>query len=163
MRHAKSSWAIPGARDFDRELNERGWSDLKKISGVIREHAILPELILCSSSQRTRQTLDGIKEAFSEEPEIKYLEEFYSGGMQDYIDTIKSVSGKKSIMTIGHNPMSGSLANALATDGDEVALQTIAQKYPTSAIAILEFDVSEWSDLEKSSGTLSDFIYPSKL
>ena len=161
MRHAKSSWAIPGARDFDRELNERGLSDLEKMSGAIREKKIFPELILCSSSQRTRQTLNGIREALNEEPEIQFLEALYSGGMQDYIDAIRSVENKSPIMTIGHNPMSGSLANALANDGDEVAMQVIAQKYPTSAIAVIEFDIAEWRDLETSTGTLNDFIYPS--
>ncbi len=100
MRHAKSSWAVPGARDFDRELNERGLSDLKKVSKVFENESILPEKILCSSAIRTRQTLDAIVDVFDNDPEIVFTEKLYSSGLSEYIDIISATKDAKSLLII---------------------------------------------------------------
>ncbi|MEM7214196.1 MAG: histidine phosphatase family protein [Pseudomonadota bacterium] len=163
MRHAKSSWAVPGARDFDRELNDRGKSDLLLISREIAKENLIPELVLCSSSVRTRQTLDCISDALKPEPEVEFLESLYSGGMEDYLAAIRSRNDCKSIMTIGHNPMSGSLASALAGAGDIRAMEQIAYKYPTATVAVLDFDLENWSEIEKGKGNLTSCLFPSLL
>ena len=121
MRHAKSSWAVPGASDFDRELSDRGLSDLKRVATEIEAKGLIPEKILCSSAVRTRQTLDGISPALTPAPQIEYLDKLYSGGVEDYLTAIRATTGCKSLMTVGHNPMSGSLASSLAGDGDPKA------------------------------------------
>ncbi len=163
MRHAKSSWAVPGAQDFDRELNDRGKSDLLRVAKELTARSLVPEKILCSAAVRTRQTLEGIQDALQPEPEIAYLDRLYSGGVDDYLAEIRAVTGCSSLMTIGHNPMSGSLASSLAGDGDLKAMQKIAYKFPTSTIAIIDFDTDEWSQVAKGQGKLLSCIFPSKL
>ncbi len=163
MRHAKSSWAIPGARDFDRELNDRGLEDLAKLSKVIKKEAIFPDKIICSSAIRTRQTLDAVSHVFENEPEIVFTERLYSSGLDEYIEIINSNSDIKSLMIIGHNPMCGSLATSLPKTGDEEELLKIAYKYPTAALSIIKFDVDQWSDVTKASGHLEKSIFPSQL
>ena len=163
MRHAKSSWAIPGARDFDRELNERGLHDLVKISHVIERENINPDKILCSSAVRTRQTLDAITDAFKNEPEIVFTERLYSSGLAEYIEMINATGDAKSLMIIGHNPMCGSLATSLPGTGESAEIEKIAYKYPTAAISIIEFDLDNWSQVTKSSGTLKKSIFPSQI
>ena len=163
MRHAKSSWAAPGARDFDRELNERGILDLEKISARIKTSEYRPELILCSAAVRTRLTLQGIIDAMSPSPKIEYTEKLYSSGLEDYMRLLQELDGPKSVMVIGHNPMCGSLASSLAGSGDDQYIETITYKYPTSTISVLDFNLDAWSDLEPQSGDLIDLIIPSEL
>lgn len=163
MRHAKSSWAIPGARDFDRELNERGLQDLKKLSKVMKNEKIFPDKIVCSSATRTRQTLDAVMDVFENEPEIIFTERLYSSGLDEYIDIINSNSGIKSIMIIGHNPMCGSLATSLPGSGDALELEKIAYKYPTAALSIIDFEAKDWSEIAKGKGILQKSIFPSEI
>ncbi|MEM9329743.1 MAG: histidine phosphatase family protein [Pseudomonadota bacterium] len=163
MRHAKSSWAVPGARDFDRELNDRGRSDLALISAEIKRHQYFPEKILCSPSTRTRQTLAGISDAIPPTVKVEFVDALYSGGLDDYMKAIQNEGMPRSLMTIGHNPMSGSLASSLAGDGDLAAMEKIAFKYPTATIAILDFDIEHWSQLQRGAGNLIGCIFPSSL
>lgn len=163
MRHAKSSWAIPGARDFDRELNDRGYADLKKISSIIENEAYLPEKIICSSATRTRQTLDAIQHSFKDQPEIVYTERLYSSGLDEYVEIVNSNENIQSLMIIGHNPMCGSLATSLPGSGEQNELEKIAYKYPTSAFSIIDFEVDRWSEISKGSGILQKSIFPSQI
>src|ERR1700745_3583268 len=61
LRHAKSSWDDPGIEDRERPLAPRG----VQAAGMMRAHvaalAVAPELVLCSGSRRTRETLAGVK------------------------------------------------------------------------------------------------------
>jgi len=163
MRHAKSSWAIPGARDFDRELNDRGQQDLAKLSKIMKRENVFPDKILCSSATRTRQTLDAVMDAFENEPEIVFTERLYSSGLDEYIEIINSNSDIKSIMIIGHNPMCGSLATSLPGSGELSELEKIAYKYPTAALSIIDFETNNWSEIAKGKGILQKSIFPSEI
>ncbi len=163
MRHAKSSWAIPGARDFDRELNDRGLQDLEKISKVMINEGVLPDKILCSSAIRTRQTLDAVIDCFDNGPEIVYTERLYSSGLSEYIEIINSTKDAKSLLIIGHNPMCGSLAISLPGSGDSEELEKIAYKYPTATISIIDFNMDDWADVTKASGILKKSVFPSEI
>ena len=163
MRHAKSSWAAPGARDFDRELNERGHLDLVKVSNVLHTRNYIPDTILCSSAERTRQSLDGLSPVIPESTEVTFTEKLYSSGLDDYIALIQAQGTPKSLMIIGHNPMCGSLASSMARHGEAHLLEEIAYKYPTATVAVIDFDCENWSEIEKGSGTLIDCIIPSTL
>lgn len=162
MRHAKSSWAVPGAKDFDRELNDRGISDLEKMKAFISGENIEPETILCSSAVRTRQTLEAIKDCFGNHPDIVFTERLYSSGMQEYIDIINAIENSGPLMIIGHNPMCGTLATSLPKSGEAEELEKIAYKYPTSTLSIIEFDMENWSNVEKRTGYLVKSVSPSE-
>ena len=58
LRHAKSSWDNPALSDFDRPLNSRGQKNAPEAGMALRELGFKPDLILCSPSKRTRETLD---------------------------------------------------------------------------------------------------------
>ncbi len=163
MRHAKSSWANPGARDFERELNERGKADLGKIAKEIEERGYQPSHVICSPAQRTRQTLEGITPVFSLNPQISFPEKFYSGGVGDYLEYIQELEDSTPVMIIGHNPMCGSLAAALYGTGNAKLFSQITMKYPTGTLAVMDFDVARWKDIKRGTGALIDCILPRKL
>ncbi|MBN2783463.1 MAG: histidine phosphatase family protein, partial [Pontiellaceae bacterium] len=56
VRHAKSSWADMGMRDFDRPLNKRGLRDAPEMGRRLRKLEAAPSIVLCSPALRTRQT-----------------------------------------------------------------------------------------------------------
>jgi phosphohistidine phosphatase SixA len=62
LRHAKSSWQDPTLADHDRPLASRGRRASSVIADHLRRQQITPTLVLCSSSTRTRETLETIGE-----------------------------------------------------------------------------------------------------
>lgn len=163
MRHAKSSWAVPGARDFDRELNERGIFDLEKMRQTLKARGFIPEKIICSPAIRTIQTFEHIKESLPENTTVNYEKRLYSSGLSEYLNLIQEVEDARTLMLIGHNPMCGALAASLPRPDSDFPVDTIAYKYPTATVAVIEFDCANWSDIERGKGNLIDCLIPSKL
>jgi len=60
LRHAKSSWDDPGLADHDRPLAPRGRRATQAIAAHLDAAGIAPDLVLCSSARRARETLDGV-------------------------------------------------------------------------------------------------------
>ena len=58
LRHAKSSWKDSTLNDFDRPLNSKGCNDAKKIGKRLLDRDIIPDVIVSSSSIRTKQTIE---------------------------------------------------------------------------------------------------------
>ena len=57
LRHAKSSWKEPALPDHDRPLNTRGKAEAPVMGKEIAKHGLEPDLVLCSTARRTRDTL----------------------------------------------------------------------------------------------------------
>ena len=64
---------------------------------------------------------------------------------------------------VGHNPGLGELAVALAGAGPHPDLKRMAVKFPTGAVAALDFQVRHWRELERNSAMLALFLTPSEL
>lgn len=164
LRHAKSSWANPGEKDFDRALNDRGAQDLPLIADAMRKRGYLPDHVYCSPATRTRLTLRGIMPAFGDKPpQVDFEEALYFGDQTSYLDIIRSHIDGSAIMLVGHNPMCEILAASLAGGGDAAALADLRLKYPTGAMAVLDFEADDWSAVRPGSGQLAKFLIPREL
>jgi phosphohistidine phosphatase len=64
---------------------------------------------------------------------------------------------------IGHNPGFEELARLLVGYGDRYAFARMGQKFPTAALAVLDFDAEDWRDLKPGSGRLERFVTPASL
>jgi phosphohistidine phosphatase len=64
-------------------------------------------------------------------------------------------------MLVGHNPALQELALTLAEDGD--ALEQVATKFPTCALAEIELHVGSWRDVAGATGTLMRVTVPRDL
>ena len=71
MRHAKSSWDFPDLDDHDRPLNKRGVNSAKLICEFFIKKKLKIDLVYCSSSKRTIQTLNILSEKISFKKIIK--------------------------------------------------------------------------------------------
>ena len=66
LRHAKSSWDDPSLADHERPLAPRGHRAAESMAEHLRSSVPHPDLVLCSSALRTRETLDRMSKAFGD-------------------------------------------------------------------------------------------------
>ncbi|MCJ7765816.1 MAG: histidine phosphatase family protein, partial [Thiovulaceae bacterium] len=78
LRHAKSSWKEEHLSDHDRPLNKRGRHDAPKMGQLIRKKGLAPQLIICSSAKRARETVERLTEACGYKYELRFSEELYA-------------------------------------------------------------------------------------
>jgi phosphohistidine phosphatase len=67
------------------------------------------------------------------------------------------------VMLVGHNPGIADLANWLCSDGDAAARGALARKFPTGAVAVIDFDAEDWKDVDAETGRLVDFATPKQI
>jgi phosphohistidine phosphatase len=163
LRHAKSSWDDPGLDDHERPLAPRGMRAVEALRAYVRSSGIHPVQVLCSSSRRTRETLEGVA------PDGERLIEsgLYDASCDSLIERLTRVPDEvASVMIIGHNPAMQMLVLRLtgANGSDPVGpdLAEVRRKFPTGALATLTFDCA-WSDLAPACARLTSYVWPKGL
>jgi phosphohistidine phosphatase len=162
LRHAKSSWKDPELADHDRPLNGRGVRAAKAMARHLRDEGIDPELIVCSSARRARDTLKGIEPALARRRvEVEPMVYGASGGT--LLELVRAIPDDvDAAMVIGHNPGLEELALQLARyEGPLV--HELEAKYPTGALATLAFDGPRWAGLAAHHAELTGFVRPRDL
>jgi phosphohistidine phosphatase len=169
LRHAKSSWDNPGLDDHDRPLAPRGQRAVKLLGEHLRTAGVEPEQVLCSSSRRPRETLEGV------DPTGERLveRELYTASCTEVIERLRQVPEENgTVMVIGHNPaMQMLVLRLIGANGDGTGPRSgpvdgevaeLKRKFPTGALATLEFDC-DWSELAPGCARLSAFVTPRQL
>ena len=160
LRHAKSSWKEPGIPDHDRPLAPRGKRAAKAMAEHVREQGVRPELVLCSSATRARQTFERLEPLGAREVHIE--RELYGADAATLLARLRDLSEPiGSVMMIGHNPGLEDLALVLARESPR--RDDLASKFPTGALATLVFADHEWASLERGTAELVDFVRPREL
>ena len=160
MRHAKSSYPDQVA-DHDRPLAPRGIRQAGLAGDWLRADMPPVDAVLCSTATRARQTLanTGIPKGGAT---VRYSERLYDSTPGTMIDEINRVADTVStLLVVGHEPAMSALAIGLAgADGtDAEAVERISQKFPTSAIAVLNV-AGAWKNLELNGAALIGFQVP---
>jgi phosphohistidine phosphatase len=164
LRHAKSSWDDPTVDDHDRRLSPRGGRAARLIATHLVVTGICPDVVLCSSARRARDTLEVLRESLDRDTNVDIEEELYGAGGDELLARIRRVEpAARSVMLIGHNPGLHDLAADLAEDGDEQALAQLHTKFPTAAMAVLQIPTSPWSELDFAQAHLDDLVLPRDL
>ena len=161
LRHAKSSWKDPALADHDRPLAGRGRRAAAAMADHMAEHQILPELVLCSTALRTRETYERLEPALAG-PQVHYERRLYGASAGELLKRLRTVPADIStVLLIGHNPGIEELALQLARASPE--RDDLQVKFPTGALATLEFTGSTWSELEPGCATLIAYTRPRDL
>jgi phosphohistidine phosphatase len=161
LRHAKSSWDRADLADHDRPLAPRGRRATKRLAKHLRRAGISPSLVLCSSAERARKTLDGIAPGFEGEVPVQVDRTLYGASSDALLERLRALDdGLESVMLVGHNPAIQALALSLLGKGEE--LEPIERKYPTGGLATLTF-AGNWRDLEPGAAELAEFVTPNDL
>jgi phosphohistidine phosphatase len=156
MRHAKSDWSDAGLSDHDRVLNERGKRDAPRMARWLAEVALVPDLILCSTAQRTQETADLMKQQWSPTPTISLTAGLYLATHEQILRTIRSDGcGAERLMVLAHNPGVTEFVSRLSRQPIDM---------PTAAIAVFELPLDDWSELsETGSAKLVHYMRPKAL
>lgn len=168
LRHAKSSWAHSTLEDFERPLNERGIKAAAAMGHYMSRQGLLPEIVLCSPSRRTRETLDGLKGGLGHvlaKVPVDYNDAIYEASFIDLLTVLRGVDREyKTILMIGHCPGIAHLSTMLVDgQGDAKALAKLDDKFPTGSLAVLNSVIKEWDELGQASCSLAAFIRPTDL
>ena len=162
LRHAKSSWDEPGLADHERPLAPRGRRAVEAIAAHLKAAGIAPDLVLCSSARRARETLEGA--AVGGEHMIE--PDLYGASCEDVLERLHRVpEDVGSVMIVGHNPTLQALVLRLTDDhdgSDGSGLADVRRKFPAGALATLTFD-GTWTELSPRSARLAAYVRPKSL
>lgn len=159
-RHAKSSWDNPQADDHSRGLNQRGRASAAAIGQWLMLNEYAPDLVLCSSAERTKETWALIAKELNASPEIRFESALYLAAPEQILSLLKTVKGPASVLMLAHNPGSALLATALAA---EPAMHPQFERYPTAATTVLNFEAENWHEIRWGQGKIIDFVVPRDL
>ena len=154
LRHAKAVPWSPDAEDFPRKLSPAGLKHAQKIARWIIENLQPPQRILCSPSQRTRDTLAPL---LGIQPGLESITHFVP---QIYLATSatletllhSSFAECDRVAIVGHNP------------GFETLVQRVIhprhydefRRLPTGTLAVVDFEPG-WAEA-RDRGTLRALI-----
>ncbi|MYZ49920.1 SixA phosphatase family protein [Propylenella binzhouense] len=163
LRHAKSA-RPEGVPDRARPLSERGRSDAAGIGRAMAARGLQPDAVICSPAERTRETLDAILPHLAPIDNVKLVNELYEAESGTLLALARAEAGDSgTLLVVGHNPSIEEAALALAAkDEPSPEREAMAEKYPTGALAVFEFD-GGWAELGSGAVRLLAFLRPRDL
>ena len=160
LRHAKAEHP-ENVADHDRPLSLVGRRQSSRVGAALAAAGLVPDLVLCSSSLRTRQTWEIAKSTLGAEPPVELSEDVYSAGTRALVDLVRDVpESVQTLLVVGHEPTMSHVAEVLAgPDSDVTALARVRVGVPTGSWTLLETDGS-WDALRRGEATLVRLAVP---
>ena len=146
MRHAEAG-ELPGGPDVERALRPSGRRDASQAGRWLAARGMVPDLVLCSSARRARQTWQYVSAELASAPEVVNDPRLYDAGARGVLEVIGEGAARaggqgRAVMYVGHNPAAADATGILV--GHPVELRT-------AAIAIVAIGV-DWPDLMAGGG-----------
>ncbi|MBH0780976.1 SixA phosphatase family protein [Nocardia bovistercoris] len=155
MRHGKSGYP-EGVADHERPLAPRGLREAGLAGAWLRETQPPIDAVRCSTATRTRETLA----ATGVGAPVVYERGIYEASPRSLIELIQlSDDDVATLLVIGHAPGMPWTAWELAGNRDSDQAVELSRKFPTSALAVLEFD-RPWTQIDPGTGELVRFHIP---
>jgi phosphohistidine phosphatase len=165
FRHAKSGWDSAVSRDYDRPISPRGVTGSRLIGAYLRDHDWRFDHVISSPAVRCTETLDALWEGYGEILHPNWDRRIYlasGASLQDVVADLPDTSAHA--LMCGHNPGLEDLVLALVPDEAGNALRDeVEEKFPTAAVAELQFDVDHWADVRGSSARFTRMVRPRDL
>jgi len=163
LRHAKSAW--PDVADHERPLAGRGRRDAPAAGRWLRASGHVPDRVICSTARRARETWRLAAAELGASPKVSFDDRVYGAAAADLLDLARETGPKaRTLLVVGHDPAMQQLTLMLASAGDDDAdgLERARFKFPTAAIAVLEFR-GTWPELGPQQARLTSFVVPRDL
>ena len=163
LRHAKSAW--PDVADHERPLAGRGRRDAPAVGRWLRAAGCVPDRVVCSTARRARETWQLAAQELDASPKVSFDERVYGAAAAELLDLAREIAPKsRTLLIVGHDPAMQQLTLMLASAGagDEDGLERARFKFPTAAVAVLEFD-GTWPELGPQRARLASFVVPRDL
>lgn len=157
LRHAKTEESNPGG-DHERELTARGRRDAEEAGRWLCAQVKGIDEVLCSTSERTRQTCEAVWEAGCSEAEIHHDRRIYNAHPEGILEVIHEADDDADVvMVVGHSPGIPGLTELLCDgEGSEEGHRALAEGFPTCGIAVLHY-AGRWADLAFGDARLERF------
>ena len=158
LRHAKSSWEddLP---DVERPLAPRGRRDAAAAGHWLAAHVGRPDLVLCSTAVRTRQTWAAVAEA---EPDVlgavpvHHEPSIYEAWSDTLLALARGLPDEVvTAVLVGHGPGLPDLAERLNRGSGAAPLPA----FRTSTVAVFAL-TGPWGALDPGTAVLSAFAVP---
>jgi phosphohistidine phosphatase len=163
LRHGKAERHSTGG-DRDRPLTSRGEDDSRRLGHYMAAEIPAPDLAISSNARRAQQTLDLALRAFPRPTPHSIDDALYLASVDQLLEKLQETPDEvTTLLIVGHNPGFGELAIALAGAGAPRDLADLQMKFPTCALAVLEFEGNDWARIEKGAGRLARLVTPARL
>ncbi len=130
----------------------------------LRDNDIAPDLILCSTACRARETLALVLPFLRGEATIQLEDRLYLASAAKLFVRLKQLDGAwQRVMVIAHNPGLQDLALMLSAEDENDNRQAIEDKLPTGALVQIDCPVAQWSSLTQHGGQLARLVTPRSL
>jgi len=124
------------------------------------ERGYLPDLVLSSDSERTRETWALLSTSLAVQPKVQWQRALYLAAAQDMLDVLREAKEAQSVLMLGHNPGIARFAEMLVQRAPD---HPRFRDYPTGATTIIDFATERWGDVDWGAGRVVDFIIPRDL
>lgn len=164
LRHAKSGWDDPVARDFDRPLNAKGKRAAAMIGRYMRTLGLTFDHAIASPAVRVSETLAQIESGYGRTIAPVQDRRVYLASAATLLDVVHGFpADAERALLVGHNPGLEDLVLLLVADDADPLRDAVEDKYPTASIAELQFEGDSWEDIASGSARLTRFIRPRDL
>lgn len=164
MRHAKSSWSEPGLDDHDRPLNARGKAAAPVMARWLAAQALVPDVVLCSTAKRARQTVKRMRDAVPALPEPELLPGLYHAMPGQIMAQLRNLPPTaRCVMVVAHQPGLGATAARLADGSEPPDCAAAFGHFPTAAVAVLELGEGSWRAIGWGRAAFRRFARPKDL
>ena len=163
IRHAKTEPSV-GRDDYERRLTGRGRDDAKRVAKALAARRMLPDVLIHSGAARAKETAEIFAAAWQGKVELQEDAGLYDASVTTLLARTRALADEhKRVGLVGHNPSLGELATALIGSGAEPEMRRLAAKYPTGAVAVLDFSIERWDDVERNAALLALYLTPAEL
>lgn len=165
LRHAKSGWDDPVARDFDRPLNAKGRRAATAVGSHLRGVSPAFDHVVASPAARVVETLEGVSEGYGRDLGAAWDRRLYLAAPSTLLDVIHELPDSADrVLLAGHNPGLEDLVLLLVPDdAGDARRGAVEAKFPTGSVAVLTFAGDRWADVAPGNATLTHFIRPRDL
>jgi len=153
MRHSKALNSSKDSSDFNRPLHPQGEIDAQTMGSRLLVKNPIPEIIISSPAKRALNTaLQVLKELQISKESLITNTNLYLASAQSILTVINnSNKSLNSVCIIGHNPGISELIYLLTGT---------SMNMTTSAIATIEIDCNNWSEVFHGCGQLVNYEQP---
>ena len=114
MRHGEASFSA-GRSDKDRPLTMHGKDQAIRAGKWLKSRGLCPDVILCSSAIRTRQTWEMLFKPAHIKAEAHIMDDLYLANPNDLLEAMQRFAKQtQCLLMIAHNPGVSTLASALS-------------------------------------------------
>ena len=154
IRHAKSSWDIHTIEDHERPLNDRGRRDAERMAEYLKGLDIKPQLALCSTAKRTKETFSYFTRHFDSLP-LQLTKKLYLAPVSVLEEEIHSISNEyDNVILFGHNNGVSDLVSIILEKTVDL---------PTCSFTQIEFPVNDWKEADLKQARIAAAIAPKDL